>query len=418
MKLRYILCLLTFLLPVSSFAASNYTDVEREIFSFQKGLISEIRNTLQITSSGVMQSGDMRLSASFRIPYFGSGKVSLSVDRYNITVDRKTGDSDIDYRGRLTFEAKWTEKSYDYDTDAYVTKPKEFSGHLDFQIMLTQVRSDAYIRLGSLDGILSWDTEMKTSFESALKEGKTYVGKTYKIPKTTYTTGMDAYQIQESLYHGLTILESYPLFSVKSRNTDDSYTLKENRKTFKMLGWGTRNIGKDILTYTNSSGSQMIRVSPKKNPKNNYLILSLANGSYSLIGKIYERTRYSKTDMAFSVSKESFALRSRERNSTLSIDWNNGKLAVDMKTTWLDSHHFVMNGDLSVDLKNINLSIEWDKKKIGSIVSKALWNRVDYSMNFSFSDEMYGVIFDMIGSYTETLGNYTITPPSIYELLD
>lgn len=39
-------------------------------------------------------------------------------------------------------------------------------------------------------------------------------------------------------------------------------------------------------------------------------------------------------------------------------------------------------------------------------------------MNFAFSDEMYDLLFDMMGSYTETLGNYMITPPSIYELLD
>lgn len=252
----------------------------------------------------------------------------------------------------------------------------------------------------------------------ALKEGKTYVGKTYKIPRGNSVTGMDPQQIQESLYRALTVLESYPLFSVKSKNTDESYTLKENRKTIKMLGWGMRNIGKDILTYANSSGSQMIRISPKKNPKNNYLILSLTNGSYSLIGKIYERTRYSKTDMTFTLSKEAFMLKSRDRSSTLSIDWNNGKLSVDMKSTGYSAHHFVMSGDLSLDMKNINLSLLWDEKKIGSIVSKTFGSRVDYSMNFAFSDEMYDVIFDMIGSYTETLGNYTIVPPSIYELLD
>jgi hypothetical protein len=89
-----------------------------------------------------------------------------------------------------------------------------------------------------------------------------------------------------------------------------------------------------------------------------------------------------------------------------------------MKSTGYSAHHFVMSGDLSLDMKNINLSLIWDEKKIGSIVSKTFGSRVDYSMNFAFSDEMYDVIFDMIGSYTETLGNYTIVPPSIYELLD
>ena len=104
--MKKILLLLAFLLPLSSFAATDYSAIESEIFAFQKGLVSEIRNTLAITSSGVMQSGDMRMSASFRIPYFGSGKVSLSADRYSITVDRKTGNSDIDYRGRVSFEVK------------------------------------------------------------------------------------------------------------------------------------------------------------------------------------------------------------------------------------------------------------------------------------------------------------------------
>jgi hypothetical protein len=206
----------------------------------------------------------------------------------------------------------------------------------------------------------------------ALKEGKTYIGKTYKMPRGSYTTDLDPREIQETLYHGLSILESYPLFSVKSKNTDGSYALKENRKTIKMLGWGTRNIGKDSLTYMNSSGSQMIRISPKKNPKNNYITLSLTDGAYSLIGKIYERSRYSLTDVVFSLSKDIFTLRSREKNSTLSIDWKDNKLAVDMKTTGYDTHHFAMNGDLSPDMKNINLTLMWDEKKIGSIISKVL----------------------------------------------
>lgn len=418
MKLRYLFLLLAFLFPISSFAANDYSAIESEIFTFQKGFISQLKDTLQITSSGIMQTGDMRMSASFRIPYFGSGKVSLSADRYSVIVDRKTGNSDIDYRGRVSFEVKWTDTSYNYDTDTYVTKPKEFSGYVDFEVMLTQVGKDAYIKLGALDGALSWDTETKLSFEMALKKGKTYVGKTYKIPRGNYTTDIDPRQMQESIYHSLAVLESYPLFSVKSKNTDESYVLKENRKTIKMLGWGTRNIEKDILTYSSSSGSQMIRISPKKNPKNNYLILSLTNGSYNLVGKIYERTRYSKTDMTFALSKDAFTLRSRDRSSTLSIDWNNGKLIVDMETTGYDAHHFQMSGSLAPDLRNIDLTLHWDGKKIGSIVSKSLGSRVDYSMNFAFSDEMYDILLDMVGSYTQTFWNYTITPPSIYELLD
>jgi hypothetical protein len=69
-------------------------------------------------------------------------------------------------------------------------------------------------------------------------------------------------------------------------------------------------------------------------------------------------------------------------------------------------------------MKNINLTLMWDEKKIGSIISKVLWNRVDYSANFSFASDMYSVIFDMLGSYTEVIGNYKITPPSIYEILN
>lgn len=90
MKLRYFFLLLAFLFPISSFAANDYSAVESEIFAFQKGFISQLKDTLQITSSGIMQTGDMRISSSFRIPYFGSGKVTLSLDRYSITLDQKT----------------------------------------------------------------------------------------------------------------------------------------------------------------------------------------------------------------------------------------------------------------------------------------------------------------------------------------
>ena len=153
--MKKLLFFLVFLLPASSFATPDYSSVESEIFSFQKGFISELRNTLQITSSGVMQSGDMRISASFDVPYFGSGKVSLSADRYSITVDRKTGDSEIDYRGRVSFDVHGIDRSYHYTTDTYTTKPKEFSGYVDFSLLLTQVGKDAYIKLGRLDGALS-----------------------------------------------------------------------------------------------------------------------------------------------------------------------------------------------------------------------------------------------------------------------
>lgn len=61
----------------------------------------------------------------------------------------------MEYRGRLAFDIRGTEQSYDYEKDIFTTVPREFSGHVDFSFLLTRVDRDAYMRLDSLDGSLS-----------------------------------------------------------------------------------------------------------------------------------------------------------------------------------------------------------------------------------------------------------------------
>lgn len=61
----------------------------------------------------------------------------------------------MEYRGRLAFDIHGTEQSYDYEKDVSTTTPREFSGHVDFSLVLTQVDRDVYMRLDSLDGALS-----------------------------------------------------------------------------------------------------------------------------------------------------------------------------------------------------------------------------------------------------------------------
>jgi hypothetical protein len=400
---------------------SQYQAVEDEIFALQKWWVTEMARTLEIdTTSGVRQSGNMVFSLKMGTPS-ASGSLTMTLDKLDITVDGKNGNTEMLYGGRIGFDVKASDYRYDEVTDEYKKVPTEIKGEVRFGATFIQANGHTYARLDALDVSISGDAMIREELDKALEKSRKYIGKMYKLPWST-SVDLKPENIREIIQKGVQTLQSKPLFSVINKQKDGSYRLRLRADTIKALWLTMRNTNKAIFSYKNLDGKKELRMSPRRNAKNNYVILSELGWVYSLVGKVYEKTKYETTEMNFSMTKDAFLLRAKDKSSTLSAEWRLGQLVVDYQsvaTTWSPAHTFRVEGRLLPDMKNIDLTFSYDAKKVGTLSSAVGGDGgVSYRANFSFTDELWSVLLDLNWSYRETKGDYIILPPKIYELLD
>jgi hypothetical protein len=320
MKKSFILLVSIFFCHVSSLsAASQYETIDREIFALQKSFVSDTARTLQIDSmSGTRQTGSMILSTRIDTAS-ASGSISLTLDPYSMTVDGKSGNSDMQYRGRVVYDIRSSDYRYDTSKDEYREIPIRVTGHINFEVSLIQADGHVYMRLSSIDGVLTGDAETQKSFDRMILQAEEYKDKTYRIPGSS-TSSFQPEDFYEIIQWGFSTLMSSPLFTVVSKNKDGSYRLRLDPATLKKLGIISRPSTKETITYKNTAWKKEIRISPKLLPKMNYIILSESLGKRSLTWRTYTRSRYSTSDMSFSVSRDAFSLMAKSDASHLKMD--------------------------------------------------------------------------------------------------
>lgn len=165
-----------------------------------------------------------------------SGSVALDIDSYDITLDGRTGDASMKYRGQLTFRVETEKYEYDSTLDDYTKKLVPNTGRIGFDLELVTTSKYQYIKLVGLSGTFSGDEEMKKSFDEFVKKGTNYIGKTIRItPITDPTFALEINDPYAYLRETYNTLQSSPLFSVVRLEKDGSYKLKLNSKTIKKL---------------------------------------------------------------------------------------------------------------------------------------------------------------------------------------
>jgi hypothetical protein len=363
----------------------------------------------------------MNLTTKISTPNNGSFEFRLSNDNYTITADQKTGNSEIDYRARLNVAAEMEDSDYTYNEDlgTYDVKKvkKWLNGYVDFHIVLTQVQGDAYIKVVSLDSLITGDEETAAMINAGIKSMKKYVGKTYKLPRShEYQEMFQAQNAQELLLKNIQVLKSKPLFVVRSQNKKGVYSLKLHTPTLKALVGNHTWMKKIQFSYnpeTKSLGLTMNKSGTKLTAA-----LTENDGRYSVSGKIIERSRYSKGNMDFFYTTGYFALNMKTSDATMNVLWKDGKFDMSYTSEGYTPVDFTIRGTLSENLKNMNLDLSWYGKKMGNMTTSHVGNRGEYSLNFSMDYSLLALAFGMKGSYTDEYGRYTIAPPSLYEVLE
>lgn len=288
------------------------------------------------------------------------GTLSLKLDPYTIVTDTKSGNSEMQYRGKIEFDVK--EKNTQDSTHF-------LKGYVDFDVSLTQAEGDMYIRLLSLDGTLSSDPDGKEEFDNMMTESKKYIGKTYKVPNKQNFQPEDIYNL---IKNGYSLLSTSPLFTVVSKNQDGSYRLRMNVATLEKLGIDNPEKDKTLIIYKNTRGKKEIRIMPKSSSPLNHITLSDNFGKKTLSGRMFDNTSYSKSDMRFSVSKDMFFLTINEQDSNIKALWRDNTLAIalkQLKTEYQDELSVAVTGQLSPNLRTMDLNLMWNGKKIGNLSS-------------------------------------------------
>lgn len=168
----------------------------------------------------------------------------------------------------------------------------------------------------------------------------------------------------------------------------------------------------------------VIRLAEKRNPKNNYLTLTQENGNraFDLAIKTLSKST-GKLDMKTSIAKEMIFIDIRDKSTTFLLNWRNSKFDMVIKnkprTTYGTSPAFdlVVQGDLAFDGSRTNLTLLWGGKSIGTITGKKIGNVGEYAMNLNIAVPLFSVLVDISGNFINELGDYKISPPTIYELL-
>lgn len=419
--------LFTFISLSSASAASKYPDAEEQIFALQKWWIRDIRSTLDIDLiQWVKQSGTMSLKTKINTSE-ASGSVNLQVEEYQTMYDAKTKNIEVSYRGVMEFEIHGSDLDYDsYNEETYNYKkmPYGFYATVNFDAKaIIMADGSAYLKLSRLDGRSHGNGTMKQWFDLALISLQEYVGTMYKIPWSTRSVwDIDTLLTQNSIMRALDILEQKPLLRVISK-TGDVYALSPNRDTIKSLGWKMPKKATDIITYTKTADAWVIRISDKKNSKNNYITLTDRNGARTLDVNVKTISKKNgRLDMNISLAKHTFFMDIRDKSMTFLFDWKKDKLDMLIKNKARNSYdssssfELAIRWDLAFDGSNTKLIIVWDGNNVGSLTGKKVWNTGEYTLNMNIVSPMVNFLIDISGKYINERWDYQVLPPTIYKL--
>jgi hypothetical protein len=372
------------------------------------------------TLQGVRQSGSMTLKTKISSPE-ASGSIDLRVEEYSTKYDVKTQNTQVKYRGNLDVSVKSSQTdydNYDEDTEEYGRIAIVFSATIRYDITLVISRDGTmYMTLSSLDGRAQGYEYAKTAFDTMMTMARAYIGKTYQIPSQYNSSqGWDVASLQSTIRNGLIVLDTVPFFVTQSEK-NGVYTLTANRAVIKTLGLPPMQ---SIITYTNQSGIKTITLANVKNPKKNYITLTENAGKYSLSLIDKSITRGKKSNLALTLERDMMSMTMKDKETDMRIEWKNKILDMKIisKEEYSPEYVFTARGPLSLDGSDTNIVFGLNGKDIGSLRSIRSGGVVNYALNMTLGLDMTQVLLDWSGMYSEERGEYSVTLPTIYEILD
>lgn len=402
-------------------AVSPYAAIDSEVFSIQQWVVKEIASLMKLSSiQSMRQSGSMIFKTKISNPE-ASGSIDLRVEEYSTKYDAKTQNIQMKFRGNLDMAVNTSQSdydSYDEDTWEYGQIPVKFSATLRYDVTLIVAKDGSmYVTLSSLDGSAQGYEYAKSGFDTVLEMGRAYIGKTYKIPSTyNEVKWLDMATIESTIRSGLLILESRPLFATQSEK-NGTYTLAANVAVLDALGLPRTQAR---INYSNIGDVKIITMANKKNPKRNYMTLVERDGKYifNLVAKSI--TNGKKSNMDMSISRDAISMKMIDRETDMLIDWRNNILdmRVSSRGDYSPQYVFAARGPLSLDGSNTNVVVSFAGKDIGSLKSIRSGGTINYSLNMDIDLDMTRLLLDWSGIYSEEKWEYSVTLPTIYELLD
>jgi hypothetical protein len=106
------------------------------------------------------------------------------------------------------------------------------------------------------------------------------------------------------------------------------------------------------------------------------------------------------------------------------MKWKDSKLDMHMKNTSTDPYSsssnfdIALRGNIAPDGSDMNIAIFWNEKNVGSLSSSTKGISTVFAMNLNLDIDLVKIIVDLSGRYLTESGEYTVLPPTIYELLE